>query len=163
MFLNPPTLTFLMILRSLPPFVLCVLPYFLDVESYYCNRLRAHPIPCQCNQKSILSQSYWNISSCNQDYENNWFIRPKWCKSYERLVFVYLFCFFFQKHEACCSFMGVKCTNKGCKETPLQKDLQEHLIKECLMRTQLCEYCKTSFLFCKGKVKLLSMNLKRSG
>lgn len=56
-----------------------------------------------------------------------------------------------EKHEAHCSFIGVKCTNKGCKETPLQNHLQEHLTKECLMREELCQYCKTSFIFCKGK------------
>lgn len=56
-----------------------------------------------------------------------------------------------EKHEAHCCFIGVKCTNKGCKETPLLKDLQEHLTKECLMRNELCQYCKTSFIFCKGK------------
>lgn len=54
-------------------------------------------------------------------------------------------------HQADCGFMNVKCTNEGCKETSLQKHLQEHLNKKCVMRELLCRYCETSFIFCKRK------------
>lgn len=86
-------------------------------------------------------------------FENTWFIRLKWCWSYKRLAFVLPL--FFQIHEADCGFMNVKCTNKGCKETPLQKHLQEHLNKKCVMRELSCRYCETSFIFCKRKVIII--------
>ena len=47
---NRPTLTFWTLLRSLPSFVLCVLPCFVDVG---CMRLTTQPIPYQCNLFSI--------------------------------------------------------------------------------------------------------------
>ncbi|XP_074632208.1 TNF receptor-associated factor 5-like [Acropora palmata] len=56
-----------------------------------------------------------------------------------------------EEHEAHCSFIVVKCRNKGCKETPLLKDLKEHLTKKCLRRKEMCQYCKRRFIFCKGK------------
>ncbi|XP_078239060.1 TNF receptor-associated factor 5 isoform X2 [Pogona vitticeps] len=48
----------------------------------------------------------------------------------------------FQDHLQQCSFESVQCTNEGCCEKILQKNLKEHLDLHCNFRKELCQYCK---------------------
>ncbi|XP_042325754.1 TNF receptor-associated factor 5 isoform X1 [Sceloporus undulatus] len=50
----------------------------------------------------------------------------------------------YQDHLQQCSFESVQCTNEGCCEKVLQKDLKEHLGLLCKYRKELCQYCNQS-------------------
>ncbi|XP_062981636.1 TNF receptor-associated factor 5 [Elgaria multicarinata webbii] len=47
----------------------------------------------------------------------------------------------YQDHLQQCLFESVPCTNEGCCEKILQKDLKEHLSLRCDYRKELCQYC----------------------
>ncbi|XP_061481268.1 TNF receptor-associated factor 5 isoform X4 [Rhineura floridana] len=44
-------------------------------------------------------------------------------------------------HLQQCLFESVQCTNEGCCEKILQRNLQEHLRLQCNYRKELCQYC----------------------
>ncbi|XP_053166273.1 TNF receptor-associated factor 5 isoform X2 [Hemicordylus capensis] len=48
----------------------------------------------------------------------------------------------YQDHLQQCLFESVLCTNEGCCEKILQKDLKEHLGLQCNFRKEPCQYCK---------------------
>nr|XP_034967160.1 TNF receptor-associated factor 5 isoform X2 [Zootoca vivipara]XP_034967161.1 TNF receptor-associated factor 5 isoform X2 [Zootoca vivipara]XP_034967162.1 TNF receptor-associated factor 5 isoform X2 [Zootoca vivipara]XP_034967163.1 TNF receptor-associated factor 5 isoform X2 [Zootoca vivipara]XP_034967164.1 TNF receptor-associated factor 5 isoform X2 [Zootoca vivipara] len=48
----------------------------------------------------------------------------------------------YQDHLQQCLFESVQCTNEGCCEKMIRKDLQEHLGLQCSYRKELCQYCK---------------------
>jgi len=65
--------------------------------------------------------------------------------------------FVFQTHEISdCNFVGVKCTNKGCEEKFLKKDLNNHVNNICPKRNVECHHCKTLFVWCFRQVRISS-------
>ncbi|XP_039215592.1 TNF receptor-associated factor 5 isoform X1 [Crotalus tigris] len=57
----------------------------------------------------------------------------------------------YQDHLQQCLFETVQCTNEGCHEKIVLKDLKEHLIQQCNFRKEQCQYCKQP---------VISVNLK---
>ncbi|XP_066477773.1 TNF receptor-associated factor 5 [Tiliqua scincoides] len=57
----------------------------------------------------------------------------------------------YQDHLQQCLFESTECTNEGCSEKILQKDLKDHLSLQCNYRKQLCQYCNQP---------VISINLK---
>ncbi|XP_034283637.1 TNF receptor-associated factor 5 isoform X3 [Pantherophis guttatus] len=57
----------------------------------------------------------------------------------------------YQDHLQQCLFETVQCTNEGCHEKIVLKDLKEHLIQQCNFRKEQCQYCKQP---------VISINLK---
>ncbi|XP_007445207.1 TNF receptor-associated factor 5-like, partial [Python bivittatus] len=57
----------------------------------------------------------------------------------------------YQDHLQQCLFETVQCTNEGCHEKILLKDLKEHLAEQCIFRKEQCQYCKQP---------VISVNLK---
>ncbi|XP_044285045.1 TNF receptor-associated factor 5 isoform X1 [Varanus komodoensis] len=47
----------------------------------------------------------------------------------------------YQDHLQQCSFEKVLCSNEGCCQKIMQKDLKEHLSSWCNYRKELCQYC----------------------
>ncbi|KAG8123234.1 hypothetical protein E2320_018788 [Naja naja] len=56
-----------------------------------------------------------------------------------------------EDHLQQCLFETVQCTNEGCHEKIILKDLKEHLIQQCNFEKEQCQYCKQP---------VISINLK---
>ncbi|XP_068024856.1 TNF receptor-associated factor 5 isoform X4 [Melanerpes formicivorus] len=53
----------------------------------------------------------------------------------------------YQEHLQQCLFERVQCTNDGCGEQILRKDLKEHLSQHCQFREERCQYCDKYVVF----------------
>ncbi|XP_022809455.1 TNF receptor-associated factor 6-like, partial [Stylophora pistillata] len=51
-----------------------------------------------------------------------------------------------QKHQEQCLFKMVECPNTGCKEKLTRRDMNNHKKRECIWRTDSCEYCQGSYI-----------------
>ncbi|NWI02711.1 TRAF5 factor, partial [Tichodroma muraria] len=49
----------------------------------------------------------------------------------------------YQEHLQQCLFESMQCTNDGCRDQILRKDLKEHLSQHCKFREERCQYCNT--------------------
>ncbi|KAM5164521.1 TNF receptor-associated factor 5 isoform 1-T2 [Mantella aurantiaca] len=47
----------------------------------------------------------------------------------------------FQDHLSQCSYETVLCSNKGCHDKVCRKDLENHLLTQCELRDETCQYC----------------------
>lgn len=47
----------------------------------------------------------------------------------------------YQEHLQQCLFESVQCTNDGCCDQILRKDLKDHLSQHCKFREEMCQYC----------------------
>ncbi|XP_061204365.1 TNF receptor-associated factor 5 isoform X3 [Neopsephotus bourkii] len=47
----------------------------------------------------------------------------------------------YQEHLQQCLFESVPCSNDGCCDQVLRKDLEEHLSQHCKFREEMCQYC----------------------
>ncbi|XP_077341855.1 TNF receptor-associated factor 5 isoform X1 [Lithobates pipiens] len=50
----------------------------------------------------------------------------------------------FQDHLTQCSYEVVLCSNKGCHDKVCRKDLEHHLLTQCKLRDEACQYCSKS-------------------
>lgn len=50
----------------------------------------------------------------------------------------------FQDHLGQCLYEMVMCSNTGCHDKVIRKDLENHLTTQCKLRDETCEYCKKS-------------------
>ncbi|XP_075451815.1 TNF receptor-associated factor 5 isoform X2 [Ascaphus truei] len=48
----------------------------------------------------------------------------------------------YQDHLGQCLFESIQCTNEGCHDKMLRKDLKDHLEMQCTLREEMCRYCK---------------------
>ncbi|XP_029449127.1 TNF receptor-associated factor 5 isoform X2 [Rhinatrema bivittatum] len=56
-----------------------------------------------------------------------------------------------EEHLKQCLFETVECSNDGCHDIMLRKDLKDHLHHQCKFREEMCQYCKQ---------RIVSINLK---
>ncbi|XP_078505855.1 TNF receptor-associated factor 5 [Lissotriton helveticus] len=52
----------------------------------------------------------------------------------------------YQDHLKQCSYEITKCSNDGCRDEILRKDLNEHLQCHCKFREETCDHCKQSMV-----------------
>lgn len=63
-------------------------------------------------------------------------------------------CCMLQEHLQQCLFESVQCTNDGCCDQILRKDLKEHLSQHCKFREEMCQYCNKYVVLINIKVRL---------
>lgn len=66
-------------------------------------------------------------------------------------------CCVLQEHLQQCLFESVQCSNDGCGEQILRKDLKEHLSRQCKFREEMCQYCNKYVVLVNIKVRLQSI------
>ncbi|XP_068024857.1 TNF receptor-associated factor 5 isoform X5 [Melanerpes formicivorus] len=66
----------------------------------------------------------------------------------------------YQEHLQQCLFERVQCTNDGCGEQILRKDLKEHLSQHCQFREERCQYCDKYVVFINIKISDLHKSLE---
>ncbi|XP_068219755.1 TNF receptor-associated factor 6-like isoform X2 [Palaemon carinicauda] len=62
---------------------------------------------------------------------------------------------YIEHHTQACSFQPVMCPNE-CLATVLQKELEQHLSSQCILRVTRCELCDQPFTFNQEQLHLLS-------
>lgn len=72
------------------------------------------------------------------------------CVSYWGLICFYVL----QEHLQQCLFESVQCTNDGCCDQILRKDLKDHLSQHCKFREEMCQYCNKYVVLINIKVRL---------
>ncbi|KAM4772372.1 TNF receptor-associated factor 5 [Rhinophrynus dorsalis] len=58
----------------------------------------------------------------------------------------------FQDHLGQCLFESTQCTNEGCHDKILRKDLKDHLETQCKLRQEMCRYCKQTMALINLKI-----------
>lgn len=63
-------------------------------------------------------------------------------------------CYVLQEHLQQCLFESLQCTNDGCFDQILRKDLKDHLSQHCKFREEMCQYCNKYVMLINIKVRL---------
>ncbi|OXB58741.1 hypothetical protein ASZ78_000082, partial [Callipepla squamata] len=125
----------------------------------YCHLVLHNPHQTGCGhrfcQQCILTLRGLNtVPTCPVDKETikmHEVFKDNCCK--REVLNLYVFCKNFpdcnsktilgryQEHLQQCLFESVQCTNDGCCDQILRRDLKDHLSRHCKFREEMCQYC----------------------
>lgn len=79
------------------------------------------------------------------------------CWRGDEILWGLICCCTLQEHLQQCLFESVPCTNDGCCDHILRKDLEEHLSRHCKFREEMCQYCNKHVVLVNIKVRMESI------